>query len=301
MPTVPIAAPTIAGREPGTQPDSDSGLGVSEPSCGGPVRVAFVGKGGAGKSSIAGVFARLLARDGAQVLALDSDPMPGLAYSLGVPNRETGMPAEAVEEYQDESGRRRHRLRAGLDAGAAIEQYSTVSPDGVRLLQLGKMRGVKGENSMSHQGYQAILDALQKQRTAEPDATGSLADWAVVGDLPGGTRQPFFGWGRFARTILVVVEPTPASLLSGRRLARLAEKASAPHVVAIANKTREAADADLVRARTGLQVIGEVPFDPAQREADRRGVALLDLDSDSPMVAAVTALVSTLTAKEPVR
>nr|MBA3799962.1 hypothetical protein [Geodermatophilaceae bacterium] len=181
MPAVPIGAPTIGGRESGPQPESNGAVPSAEPSYGGPVRVAFVGKGGAGKSSIAGVFARLLARDGAQVLALDSDPMPGLAYALGVPNRETGIPAEAVEEYEDDSGRRRHRLRAGLDAGAAIEQYSTVSPDGVRLLQLGKTRGLKGENSLSHQGYQAILDALQKQRSAEPDSTGSLADWAVVG------------------------------------------------------------------------------------------------------------------------
>lgn len=39
------------------------------------VRVAFVGKGGAGKSSIAGTFARLLAVTGQPVLALDSDPM----------------------------------------------------------------------------------------------------------------------------------------------------------------------------------------------------------------------------------
>ncbi|MDQ3463513.1 MAG: carbon monoxide dehydrogenase, partial [Actinomycetota bacterium] len=95
------------------------------------MRVAFVGKGGAGKSSIAGVFARVLARNGARVLALDSDPMPGLAYSLGVPSRDVGIPAEAVEEYEDDEGRRRYRLRPGLDASAAIEQYSTVSPDGV--------------------------------------------------------------------------------------------------------------------------------------------------------------------------
>jgi CO dehydrogenase nickel-insertion accessory protein CooC1 len=47
------------------------------------LRLAVVGKGGAGKSVIAGTLARLLARRGERVLALDSDLLPGLALSLG--------------------------------------------------------------------------------------------------------------------------------------------------------------------------------------------------------------------------
>lgn len=253
------------------------------------MRVAFVGKGGAGKSSIAGVFARVLARQGARVLALDSDPMPGLAYSLGVPSQDAGIPADAVEEYEDDDGRRRYRLRSGLDPSAAIERYGTVSPDGVRFLQLGKARGVKGENSLSHQAYQLIVDSL------------SSDDWSVVGDLPGGTRQAFFGWGRFAQTVLVVAEPTPASVLTARRLARLALHSSAPRVLAVVNKTRGEADVRYVERGTGLPVAGSVPYDETQRDADRRGVALLDLDADTPLVAAVASLASSLSAEEALR
>jgi CO dehydrogenase maturation factor len=44
------------------------------------LRVAVVGKGGAGKSLIAGT----LARRGHHVLALDVDTLPGLALSLGL-------------------------------------------------------------------------------------------------------------------------------------------------------------------------------------------------------------------------
>jgi acyl-CoA reductase-like NAD-dependent aldehyde dehydrogenase len=49
--------------------------------------------------------------------------------------------------------------------------------------------------------------------------------WHVVGDLPGGTRQAFTGWGDWASWVLVVVEPTAHSLLSARRLARMANLA----------------------------------------------------------------------------
>lgn len=60
------------------------------------MRVAFVGKGGAGKSAISGTFARLLARRGHPVLAIDSDPLPGMAYSLGLDRDDAPLPDEAI-------------------------------------------------------------------------------------------------------------------------------------------------------------------------------------------------------------
>lgn len=243
--------------------------------------MAFVGKGGAGKSSLAGTFARVLASSGGDVLALDSDPMPGLAFSLGVAQSDAGLPDEAVEEY-DDAGQRRYRLRAGLTGPGAVEQYAARGPDGVRLLQLGKARGPKWSNSRQHFGFQRVLDELPGD------------GWSIVGDLPGGTRQPFFTWGRYADTFLVVVEPSPASLLTGRRLARLAGTAGAPRLLVIANKVREPQDAELVATRTGLPLLGSVPYDPALGEADRLGRAVLDHDPDGPTATAVRSLVAAL-------
>jgi CO dehydrogenase nickel-insertion accessory protein CooC1 len=42
------------------------------------------GKSGAGKSLIVATFARVLGASGEHVLVLDPDPMPGLAFSLGL-------------------------------------------------------------------------------------------------------------------------------------------------------------------------------------------------------------------------
>lgn len=245
------------------------------------MRVAFVGKGGAGKSSLAGTFARVLAATGERVVALDSDPMPGMAFSLGVPRTDAGLPDEAVEEYDDE-GRRRYRLREGLTGTGAIERYAVRGPDGVHFLQLGKARGPRWNNTAQHHGFQHVLDDLPRQ------------GWSVVGDLPGGTRQPFFTWGRYARTFLVVVEPTPAALLTARRLARLAATPTAPRVMAVANKVRGPQDGRRIAERTGLALLGAVPFDPTLREADRLGRAVLDHDPDGPTATAVRSLVTAL-------
>lgn len=246
------------------------------------MRVAFVGKGGAGKSSLAGTFARVLAATGERVLALDSDPMPGMAFSLGVPQTDAGLPVDAVEEYDDGDGRRRYRLRHGLTGTGAVEQYAVRGPDGVHFLQLGKARGPRWNNSPQHFGFQRVLDDLPGE------------GWSIVGDLPGGTRQPFMTWGRYARTYLVVVEPTPASLLTGRRLARLAASSAAPRVLVVANKVREAQDAQRVADRTGLPLLGAVPFDPELGAADRQGRAVLDTDPDGVTATAVRSLVDAL-------
>jgi CO dehydrogenase maturation factor len=249
------------------------------------VRVAFVGKGGAGKSSLAGTFARLLAASGERVLALDSDPMPGLAFALGVPGSDAGLPEDAVEEYQ-EGGRRRYRLRAGLTGTGAIERYAVPGPDGVLFLQLGKARGPRWDNTRAHFGFQQVLDDLPGK------------GWNIVGDLPGGTRQPFMTWGRYASTFLVVVEPGPASVLTGRRLTRLAAMAGSPRVLAVANKVRGPDDVRRVAEGTGLPVVGAVPFDPGVAAAARSGIPLLEQAPDGPASAAVRCLVDALRTRE---
>ncbi|MFN2388216.1 MAG: AAA family ATPase [Actinomycetota bacterium] len=82
------------------------------------MRIAVVGKGGSGKSVISGTIARLLARRGERVLALDSDPIPGLAISLGLGPLGTSMLADAVE--QDEKGR--WKLKRGIGAARAVQR-----------------------------------------------------------------------------------------------------------------------------------------------------------------------------------
>lgn len=244
--------------------------------------MAFVGKGGAGKSSIAGTFARVLAASGRSVLALDSDPMPGLAQAVGVPNVDAGIPDEALQT----DDRSRYRLRTGLTAEGLVQEHAVWGPDGVRFLQLGKARGARWDNGPQHAAFQILLDSL--------DGSGGVGRaWDVVGDLPAGTRQPFQGWGRFATVILVVVEPTAASILSGRRLAGLAQMSSAPKVFVVASQVRQPTDAVLVAARTKLPLLGSVPFDPQLGASARAGSAPIDHDPSSPGVRAITSLVHT--------
>lgn len=252
------------------------------------MRVAFVGKGGAGKSAIAGVVARLLARHGNDVLAVDSDPLPGLSVSLGLGVVDAAIPGDAVEEKAEGESGPRFRLRNGLTAAAALDRYALPAPDGVRFLQFGKTRASGAPLMRSQWAFRQILDGL-------PPETPT-----IVGDLPGGTRQPFFGWAGYADTVVVVVPPTSAGLLSARRLAKLASTDAAPdRIVAVVSQASDESDSERVRQRTGLDVVGSVPWDEQVLAAEREGRSVLDTAPDSPAVAALVALTERLAAHRP--
>ena len=218
------------------------------------------------------------------MVAIDSDPLPGLGLSLGLPGADTPLPADIVEQVGGEDDRR-WQLRAGLTVMDAIEQYAFEGPDGVRLLQFGKLRGHVRTIGPSQQAFRVLVRELVE------------TDVHLVGDLPGGTRQPFAGWAGFADILVVVAEATPASMLSARRLAAAGN--GEQMLVAVANKTVDPDDADRLASFSGLRVIGAIPRDPAVGASERSGLPLLDMAPDSSAVAAIGSLVDTLLLEAP--
>lgn len=94
--------------------------------------------------------------------------------------------------------------------------------------------------------------------------------------------------------VLVVVEPTPKSIEVGQRAAELAQDKMLGRLVIVASRVRSAADVELLtKAFDGFELVA-IPDDPAILEADRRGVAALDLAPDSPAVAALCNLARSL-------
>jgi CO dehydrogenase maturation factor len=249
------------------------------------MRLAFVGKGGAGKSAISGTFARTLARRGDKVLAIDSDPLPGLAFSLGLAiEHSPPIPEDAVIERKEGEQGPRWRLSPDIDPFQAVEDWSVEAPDGVRFLQFGKIKSDPRALWRSQMAFRYVINQLPAGR------------WNVIGDLPGGTRQAFTGWGSWASTVCIVVEPTAKSLLSGRRLANMAnlDPDNPKRVVAVASKVRQEDDVEMIEKGTGLEVIAAIPWDEELAEAERRQLAPIDFAPDSAAVRAVELLVERL-------
>jgi CO dehydrogenase maturation factor len=248
------------------------------------MRLAIVGKGGAGKSVIAGTLARVLSRRGHRVLALDSDTLPGLSISIGaqVPDE---APLNAAAE-RNEKGR--WHLIKGVGPARAVQRYATDAPDGVRLLQIGKTdrRGLNPIRA-SHNAFYQVIHRLDEVR--------SLEDWVILGDLPAGGRQAAFDWAPYARRFLLVVEPTWQSMLTARRIMKIVTgMREDAELLLVVNKATSDADADRVQEFLDIPLIGTVPVDDSVKRAERDGVALLDLAPDSPAVHAIERLADKL-------
>lgn len=109
------------------------------------MRVAVAGKGGVGKTTIAGTLIRALARPGREVLAVDADPNPNLALTIGIP-RDRYEDFESLPhgllEHREVDGERVAVLTRTVDD--VVATYGNEGPEGIRLLALGKPKSAGG-------------------------------------------------------------------------------------------------------------------------------------------------------------
>ena len=103
------------------------------------MRIATVGKGGAGKTTIAGTLARILAKKENRILAIDGDPNPNLALTLGISREKANninfIPHTVMKLEEDDYGEK--VLKMSLSENDLFEKYGTKGPDNIDLIVMG--------------------------------------------------------------------------------------------------------------------------------------------------------------------
>jgi CO dehydrogenase maturation factor len=238
------------------------------------LKLAVVGKGGAGKTVLCTLLARRFAAGGSRVLALDLDTSPGLAISLGLDPSDSPLPEEAIEENKKSAYG--WALRNGLDARVVVSRYGMPTDEGIIFLGLGNTSTVSNPTKR-------YIEAIRKvaQDFNEPG-------WVMVGDLSAGPTTPFEAYERFASFTLVAVEAAPASILAGQRIRSILSHNHSAHAVVV-TKSRGPADSERVEREVG-EVIGSVPHDADLRASELSG-RLSDPLPDGAVAGAVDDLV----------
>ena len=260
----------VAGVDPDALEQARTALGI---------RLAVIGKGGAGKTVTSSTLARLLARNGRKVFACDLDVNPGLAISLGLPASEGGLPAGAIEEHPGSIYG--WQLTGDMTPIEVVEKFAAVAPDGVRFLGLGKIgpasEGAGTDKSAAKQSVAALVHLLLG--IGEPD-------WDVIADLEAGPTTPFERYHAFSEDVVVVFGPAWRSAMTARRLLPMVEDR---RTILLANRFRDEPD------HPGLAARFRIPFDPELAEAERQGLAPLDACPDSPAIVALSRLADLFT------
>jgi CO dehydrogenase maturation factor len=105
------------------------------------MRIAIAGKGGTGKTTIAGTLARVVARAGRDVLAIDADTNPNLASVLGIGAERAqaivGLPRTLMQRRTREDGSTQAVFSA--DPEEVLRDFGVLGPDNVRLMVMGKV------------------------------------------------------------------------------------------------------------------------------------------------------------------
>jgi len=255
------------------------------------VKIAVAGKGGVGKTFISGTLARLLARDGYNVLAVDADPNINTASSLGIPSdvAEKIVPLSDNEELIREKtgvapGKSYGQMfRLTPTVSDIVDKFGVVGPDGVQLLVMGTVKdGGSGCMCPSNALLRVLVQHLLIQR-----------EDILVMDMVAGLEHLGRGTARRMDTMLVVVEPRMKSVDTVKRILKLAEDIEVREVLAVGNKIgseREKRFVEEKMGELGVPIAAYIPYDEAVAEADMLGEAPIDHNPNSAAIMALAEL-----------
>ncbi len=272
------------------------------------MKISFVGKGGAGKTTLASLTARYLASKQFPVLVIDADINQHMGYSLGLHEDacaaipKMGLEMEKIKEY----------LRGTNSRIGAIEEMAKTTPpgtgsrlltvteenpiykhfvrdvDGVRLMTVGAL----SEKDIGVKCYHASTGSVELFLNHLIDVEREY----VLVDMTAGTDA--FASGLFTRfdVTFLVVEPTVKSVSVYKQYKAYAEQ-YAICIRVIGNKVRDTSDATFIQREVADDLVAlfqDSPYVQSFERGDTQPISYLEPENEN----AVSAVVEEIDTKE---
>jgi CO dehydrogenase maturation factor len=241
--------------------------------------IALAGKGGTGKTTLAALLIRTLAkRNGHSILAIDADPSTNLNLALGLPLARTvgDIREELLVEVQ--SG----QVATGMPRQDYLNYHLRMSieeGDAVDLLAMGRPEGPGCYCPVNHMLRQ-IVDGLAEHY-----------DYIVI-DNEAGMEHLSRRTTKDVDLLLIVTDPTIRGIKAAEGILALAGELdiNIKRTVLVVNRVvGNELPQPLLDAikKMDVELAGVVPADPNVSEFDAWGRPLVELESDSPIVVSV--------------
>lgn len=258
------------------------------------VTIALAGKGGTGKTTIAALLIRYLVEErSGSILAIDADPSSNLNLVLGMEvERTVGDIREEMLDLVQSSGALAGSMPGGMSKQEYLDyqvQMALVEGERVDLLAMGRPEG-PGCYCAANQMLRVIVDRLEKQY-----------DYVVI-DNEAGMEHLSRRTTRDVDYLLLVTDPTQRGIIAAQHMAEMVPELDigVGYVYLVVNRLRapspgpsptrgEEMPAPLAEAvaRTGIELLGTVPEDPAMAEFEFTGRPLVELPAETAVYQAV--------------
>jgi CO dehydrogenase maturation factor len=242
------------------------------------MKIAVSGKGGTGKTTLAGILAHFFLKDGYDVLAVDADPDANLAEAIGVP------PEWRTRIKPISAQRRLIKERTGANPrefGQLFKLNPAVSdiPDdfgtdfkGIRLLVMGAVqKGGEGCACPENVLLKNLLSEIILHRRE-----------VVIVDMEAGIEHLGRATAKSIDKMLICVEPGSRSIDTARIIMNLGKEIGLKDFGIVGNKVRNKNQENwIVRQFDADVLMGCIPYSETIQESDIRQKPLFDVIDES--------------------
>lgn len=251
------------------------------------VKIAVSGKGGTGKTTLAGLLiANLLKQGRRPVLAIDADANATLHETLGV------VPDTTIGEFRETTRRNIDLIPTGVPKETYLElkvQEAVTEGDGFDLLVMGRPEG---------SGCYCYVNSVLRKYI---DVLGDNYPYVVM-DNEAGMEHLARRTSKGTDILLICSDPTVRGIMTAGRISEMAgeEDMNVGRMYLVIGRVPEGAGnlspaVQEAIAKTGLELIGTVPYDAAIDEVDIAGGSFVGLPDDSPALKAAADILSKIT------
>jgi len=249
--------------------------------------IALAGKGGVGKTTIAGMVIKYLLQKGkGAVLAIDADPSSNLNMVLGLELEWTvGDIREDLLQQVKSSLLAGGAAMGALSGGISKREYldyqirsSLAEGDNVDLIAMGRSEGPGCYCAVNH-NLREVVDAISKNYAY------------VVIDNEAGMEHLSRRTTRDVQHMLVVSDPTQRGIVAAERIASLRSELDirVENAYLIINRLVGPVPEPLLERidQLGIPLLGVIPSDTELSELEYDGRPLIELSDESPVYMAV--------------
>ena len=248
------------------------------------MKIAVAGKGGVGKTLVAGAIAYFFAEKGYKVLAIDADPAPNLAITLGIPAEKAreikpiSENKQLIEEKTSTGVPGVYKLSFTVDD--IVQKYALTSPLGVNLLVMGTIRSVGGGCTCP---ANALIRVLLRHLIVERDE-------AIILDMEAGIEHFGRATAKHVDVMLAVADANMKALEVAKKIFQLSKEAGIEKIFLLGNKIKNKVEEELLidfSKENNLPILGFIPYDSSVFEADMKGTTPLLDSTNSPAMKAL--------------